>query len=68
MAAHDRRRSSPTLSQPRTTPPSATPRQEALIELLDAWLSEDEPANPAEWEDLKRSLDAHRLSDRKLFP
>jgi hypothetical protein len=43
-------------------------RQEALIQLLQSWLTADEPENSEEWEDIKRGLDAHRPSSRKLFP
>lgn len=42
----------------------------SVIDLLDAWLEEDSKreGGPESWEQLKRSLDRNRLSNRPLFP
>lgn len=60
--------------------PTATDRNEAAIQLVDAWLREDAPSlgarllshlsiesQPDSWEHLKAELDRDRPSDRKLF-
>lgn len=43
-----------------------------IIRLLQSWREEDEEEDAQEqraaWEELKRTLDEDRLSDRKLFP
>ncbi len=43
---------------------------ESVVDLLDAWLDEDASRDGGmeSWNQLKRSLDRHRLSDRPLFP
>lgn len=47
-------------------------RRAEIIRLLQSWREEDEKEDQQEqlavWEELKRSLDEDRLSDRKLFP
>jgi uncharacterized protein (DUF433 family) len=42
----------------------------SVIDLLDSWLEEDSrrEGGPEAWEELKRSLDRDRLSNRPLFP
>lgn len=42
-------------------------RNRAGIEVLDAWLEEDEQEQRESWEFLKKALDEDRLSDRKLY-
>ena len=43
---------------------------ESVIDLLDSWLEEDSKreGGAESWEQLKRSLDRDRLSNRPLFP
>jgi uncharacterized protein (DUF433 family) len=43
---------------------------ESVIDLLDSWLEEDSKreGGSESWEQLKRSLDRDRLSNRPLFP
>jgi hypothetical protein len=45
-------------------------RNQAAIDLLDSWLSDDEDASEHQqaWDFLKTALDEDRLSDRPLFP
>ena len=45
-------------------------KNQAAIDLLDSWLSEDEDASEHQkaWNFLKTALDEDRLSDRPLFP
>ena len=43
-------------------------RNQAVIDLLNAWEQEDEEEQRETWEFLKRALDEDRLSFRKLFP
>jgi len=68
-----------TLRQFRQTIPSNTlpvvnakqaQKNQAAIDLLDSWLSDDEDANEQKqtWEFLKVALDEDRLSSRPLFP
>jgi hypothetical protein len=43
-------------------------RNQAAIQLIDAWLREDAlSTEPDTWEQLKAALDRDRPSDRKLF-
>jgi hypothetical protein len=44
-------------------------RNQAAIDLLDSWLSDDEDASEHQqaWDFLKTALDEDRLSDRPLF-
>ena len=45
-------------------------KNQAAINLLDSWLSEDEDAceHQQTWDYLKKVMDEDRLSDRPLFP
>jgi hypothetical protein len=45
-------------------------KNQAAINLLDSWLSEDEDASEHQqtWDYLKKVMDEDRLSDRPLFP
>lgn len=45
-------------------------KNQAAIDLLDSWLSDDEDASEHQqaWDCLKTALDEDRLSDRPLFP
>ncbi|UXE58662.1 MAG: hypothetical protein KA717_21790 [Woronichinia naegeliana WA131] len=45
-------------------------KNQAAIDLLDSWLSEDEDASEHQqtWDYLKKVMDEDRLSDRPLFP
>jgi hypothetical protein len=45
-------------------------RNQAAIDLLDSWISDDEDASEHQqsWDFLKTALDEDRLSDRPLFP
>jgi hypothetical protein len=45
-------------------------RNQAAINLLDSWMSDDEDASEHQqsWDFLKTALDEDRLSDRPLFP
>lgn len=45
-------------------------RNQAAIDLLDSWMSDDEDASEHQqaWDFLKTALDEDRLSDRPLFP
>ncbi|GBF81823.1 hypothetical protein [Aphanothece sacrum] len=44
-------------------------KNQAAIDLLDSWLSEDEDASEHQqtWDYLKKAMDEDRLSDRPLF-
>jgi len=42
-------------------------KNEAAVRLLDSWLADDSGYDERVWPVLKRSLDANRLSTRKLF-
>jgi hypothetical protein len=59
---------------PSTAPPVIDAEQarknQAAINLLDSWLSDDEDAveHQQAWDFLKTALDEDRLSDRPLFP
>ncbi|MDK2410664.1 hypothetical protein QHH11_19520 [Aphanizomenon sp. PH219] len=50
--------------------PEQAQKNQAAIELLDSWLSENEDATEHQqaWDFLKNTLDEDRLSDRPLFP
>ncbi|MBD1854039.1 hypothetical protein H6F69_00225 [Leptolyngbya sp. FACHB-1624] len=43
-------------------------KNQAAIDLLDSWLSEDASEDQQTWKFLKTALDEDRLSDRPLFP
>ena len=60
--------------------PTAADRNQAAIQLIEAWLREDTPSlgarflahlsaesQPDSWDSLKAELDRDRPSDRKLF-
>jgi hypothetical protein len=58
-----------------STPPPAIDaeqarKNQAAIDLLDSWMSEDEDASEHQqaWDFLQTALDEDRLSDRPLFP
>jgi len=68
-----------TLRQFRQSIPSTDPhvidaeqaqKNQAAINLLDSWLSDDKDASEHQqaWDFLKTALDEDRLSDRPLFP
>lgn len=43
------------------------PENIAAIQLLDTWLDQGVQEPTEEWEQIKRTIDDNRLSDRKLF-
>lgn len=49
-------------------PEELAKRHQAVMEVLDSFMEEDEEEQRETWEALKKALDEDRLSYRKLFP
>jgi len=47
--------------------PQVQTKVERAVEALDEWLADESGYDEETWPELKRSLDEHRLSERRLF-